>query len=87
MTINHKEKKMYVGKVTSTSMNKTAVVEMTVSAIHKDFGKVLKKVKKYKVHDEKGELNVGDAIEFYEGRPASKTKFMYLSRVLTKQQS
>lgn len=81
-TKQNKAKKMYLGKVVSTAMDKTAVVEMTVSSIHKEFGKVLKKVKKYKVHDEKDELSVGDNIEFFEGRPVSKTKYMYLSRVI-----
>ncbi len=79
-----KAKKMFVGNVVSTAMDKTAVVEMTIATRHKDFGKVIKKIKKYKVHDEKDELSVGDMIEFYEGRPVSKTKHMYLSRVITK---
>lgn len=79
-----KAKKVFVGNVVSTDMDKTAVVEMVVATRHKDFGKVIKKVKKYKVHDEKDELSVGDTIEFYEGRPVSKTKHMYLSRVITK---
>lgn len=83
-TKQKKAKKMLVGKVISTAMDKTAVVEMTVTTMHKDFGKVIKKVKKYKVHDEKDELSIGDNIEFYEGRPVSKTKHMYLSRIITK---
>jgi len=83
-TKQKKAKKMLVGSVVSTAMDKTAVVEMTVATRHKDFGKVIKKVRKYKVHDEKDELSIGDTIEFYEGRPVSKTKFMYLSRIITK---
>ena len=43
------------------------------------------RVKKYKVHLEKNGLaKVGDVIEFYEGRPVSKTKYMYLARVVNK---
>jgi ribosomal protein S17 len=28
---------------------------------------------------------VGDIVEFYEGRPLSKTKYMYLARVVKSQ--
>ncbi len=83
-TKQKKAKKMFIGNVISTAMDKTAVVQVTFSTMHKDFGKVMKKTKKYKVHDEKDELSIGDNIEFYEGRPVSKTKYMYLSRVITK---
>jgi small subunit ribosomal protein S17 len=42
----------------------------------------MKTVKKYKVHDENQEAKIGDLVEFFEGRPASKTKYMYLKQVV-----
>ncbi len=79
-----KKAKMFVGKVVSDKMDKTVVVSLTRTVKHPVFGKVLKKSKNYKVHDPLKQAHVGDTVEFFEGRPVSKTKYMYLSRVLQK---
>ena len=79
-----KEKKIFMGQVVSDKMDKTVVVTTTRTFKHPMFGKVLKKMKKYKVHDPLKEACVGDVVEFYEGRPVSKTKYMYLARVVKK---
>jgi len=63
-------------------MDKTIVVKAERDYIHKLLGKVMRTTKKYKVHDENGLAKMGDVVEFYEGRPVSKTKFMYLARVV-----
>ncbi len=80
--INEKKKKMYIGKVVSNKMDKTIVVKTERIFRHPRFYKILKKIKKYKVHDEHGKTQIGDVVEFYEGRPISKTKYMYLARVI-----
>ena len=80
--VNEKKKKMYVGKVVSDKMDKTIVVKTERTFRHSRFHKILKKIKKYKVHDEHGKTQIGDVVEFYEGRPISKTKYMYLARVI-----
>ena len=77
-----KIKKSMVGKVTSDKMDKTVVVEMVRTYAHPVFHKTMHEAKKYKVHDENEQASVGDTVEFYEGRPVSKTKYMYLARVL-----
>ncbi len=83
-----KEKKDFlVGKVVSDKMDKTVVVEVEKTFIHKRFAKVMKKQKNYKVHDANGTAKIGDIVEFYEGRPVSKTKYMYLHRVVKSQGS
>ena len=75
-------KKIYVGKVVSDKMDKTVVVETVRTYIHPLFHKTMHKTKNYKVHDS-GELaKVGDTVEFYECIPVSKTKYMYLARVV-----
>ncbi len=86
MVENKIQKKLYTGEVVSDKMNKTVVAQVVRTYKHPVFGKVLKQTKKYKIHDPKQEAKVGDVIEFYEGRPVSKTKYMYFSRVITKQQ-
>lgn len=73
---------LYVGEVISDKMDKTVVVKVTRTYTDETFHKVLRSSKKYKVHDEKEQAKIGDLIEFYEGKPVSKTKYMYFSRVL-----
>jgi small subunit ribosomal protein S17 len=79
------KKSFLVGEVVSNKMDKTVVAKVVRRFKHPVFGKVLKQDKRYKVHDSKEEAQVGDTIEFYEGRPLSKTKHMYLSKIVTKQ--
>jgi small subunit ribosomal protein S17 len=75
-------KRMKIGTVVSDKMDKTVVVKVTRDYQHPLFNKVVRTSKKYKVHDDKEQASVGDTVEFYEGRPVSKTKYMYLSRVV-----
>ena len=79
------EKRIFTGEVVSDKMEKTVVVKVVRTYTHRVFGKVLKRAKKYKVHDAERKAKVGDTVEFYEGRPIAKTKFMYLARVVTRQ--
>lgn len=76
------QKRTYIGEVISDKMEKTIVVKTIRTYTHPVFHKTLHKVKKYKVHDNNETANVGDIVEFYEGRPVSKTKYMYLSRIV-----
>lgn len=77
-----KKSMLYMGTVVSDKMDKTIVVDTERTATHPVFHKVVTIHKKYKVHDEKEEANVGDLVEFREGRPKSKEKYMYLTRVI-----
>ena len=76
------KKQTYVGEVVSDKMDKTVVVKLVRTFTDPRFHKTLRSFKKYKVHDEQGKAKVGDLVEIYEGRPLSKTKYMYLSQVL-----
>ena len=75
-------KKVLTGTVISDKMQKTVVVEVERTFRHPLFNKTVRVKRKYKVHDELGQAKVGDTVAFYEGRPASKTKYMYLERVI-----
>ena len=70
------------GRVVSTKMNKTIVVEIERVFRHPFYGKVLKRSKKYKVHDEHNTARLGDVVELAECRPLSKTKHMMLLSVV-----
>ena len=78
------DKKLFSGIVVSDKMNKTIVVSHERAYRHEKFQKTVKAIKKYKVHDEQEVANIGDRVEFYEVAPLSKTKYMYLHRVVSK---
>ena len=75
-------KKILTGTVISDKMQKTVVVEVERTFRHPLFNKTVRVKRKYKVHDEQEQAQVGDIVAFYEGRPVSKTKYMYLERVI-----
>lgn len=77
-----KKIKILAGRVISDDMQKTIVVKVDRTTRHDRLNKVLQTSKKYKVHDELEQAKVGDFVEIYEGRPVSKTKYMYLARII-----
>jgi small subunit ribosomal protein S17 len=76
------KKKLMLGEVVSDKMDKTIVVKYVRSFKHEKFNKIVKKTTKYKVHDEQSLAKICDTVEFYIGAPKSKTKFMYLHRIV-----
>lgn len=77
-----KEQRTLVGEVVSDKMDKTVVVKVERTFTHPQFHKIMRSSKKYKVHDAQEQAKIGDVIEFFEGRPVSKTKYMYLARIV-----
>lgn len=75
-------KRMLTGEVISDKMDKTVVVSVERQYTHPRLKKVMRTSKNYKVHDESETASIGDVVEIYEGRPLSKTKYMYLSRII-----
>ena len=70
------------GVVVKRSGDKTASVLVTRSVLHPKYHKTVKRFKKYLIHDEKNELNVGDSVIVIECRPLSKTKSFRLKTIL-----
>jgi len=75
-----------VGTVVSDKMDKTIVVQVVRTLRDPFWGKVIRRHKKYKVHDEKETSHIGDVVEIKECRPLSKDKYMTLVQILTKKQ-
>lgn len=73
-------KKKLIGKVVSTKMKKTVVVEVERVFSHPKYRKVVKRHKKYKAHNENIDLKVGDLVEIVETRPISKDKHFEVVR-------
>jgi len=78
------KRKTRVGKIINDKMDKTIVVAVESHYKHPLYNKILKKVKKYKVHDSKGISKTGDFVKIYETRPFSKTKRWRLVEVVKK---
>ena len=70
--------------VISNKMDKTIVIAAKFKEKHPIYGKFVQKTKKYHVHDEKNECNVGDTVLIMETRPLSKTKRWRLVQIVEK---
>jgi small subunit ribosomal protein S17 len=77
-------KRQISGTVIKISGEKTVSIVVERKVIHPRYHKTVKRFKKYLVHDEKGEVNLGDTISAIECRPLSKTKSFRLLKVLSK---
>ena len=67
-------RKERVGLVVSNKMEKSIVVSEVKRVKHPMYGKFVLKTKKYVVHDEKNDCNVGDTVRIMETRPISRSK-------------
>ena len=67
-------RKERVGVVVSNKMEKSIVVSEVKKVKHPMYGKFVLKTKKYVVHDDKNDCNIGDTVKIMETRPLSKTK-------------
>lgn len=67
-------KKIYTGEVISNKMDKTVVVAVTRLFQHPVYKKTVKRVTKFKAHDEQNNCNVGDIVKIIEASPLSKEK-------------
>jgi small subunit ribosomal protein S17 len=73
-----------VGEVVSNAMDKTAVVKVSTLQQHPKFKKFIRKTKKFAVHDEENQLQIGDRVRIIETRPLSKNKCWRLLEVIEK---
>ena len=76
--------KEQIGIVISNKMQKTIVIKIENRYPHPIYSKTLIKTKKYLVHDEKNQCNIGDQVAVQECRPLSKRKRWKLIKVLSK---
>ncbi|MCX5725241.1 MAG: 30S ribosomal protein S17 [Nitrospirae bacterium] len=80
------KRREWVGRVVSNKMDKTVVVEIERSIIHPLYRKVLRRVTKFKAHDENNACKIGDRVRMIETRPISKDKHMRVIEVVEKGQ-
>ncbi|OGF98855.1 30S ribosomal protein S17 [Candidatus Gottesmanbacteria bacterium RIFCSPHIGHO2_02_FULL_39_14] len=66
--------KELTGKVLSIRMNKTVVVAVERQVKHPLYKKIIRRSKKYKVHNQNLTLKEGDLVKIVETIPISKDK-------------
>jgi small subunit ribosomal protein S17 len=77
---SHREQK--VGRVVSNKMDKTLVVAVERLKKHRIYKRTYQVTKKFHVHDENNEGQIGDTVLIEESRPISKTKHWRLVEIV-----
>lgn len=75
-------RKIYTGEVISNKMDKTVVVAVKRLTQHPVYKKTIRKVTKFKAHDEENRAKVGDKVSIVESRPLSKDKRWRVLKVI-----
>jgi small subunit ribosomal protein S17 len=73
-----------IGIVVSDKMVSTCIVAVSDRITHKRYGKVVKRTKRYSVHDSDFNSKIGDKVKIQQVRPISKNKNWKIVTVLRK---
>ncbi|MGD9901133.1 MAG: 30S ribosomal protein S17 [Spirochaetales bacterium] len=82
--VERNSRRKRIGVVVSDKMDKTIVVEVTSNTKHPLYNKVVKRTRRFKVHDEANTAGIGDTVEIMETKPLSKDKYFRLVRIVEK---
>ena len=78
------KQKTRLGFVVSDKMNKTVVVAVETPKHHPVYKKTIKRVVKYKAHDEENKCKRGDRVRIVETRALSKDKRWRVVEIVSK---
>jgi len=78
------KRKTRLGRVVSNKMDKTAVVVLETVRHHRLYKKAIRRMTRYKVHDEKNECGIGDIVRLVETRPLSREKRWRVAEIVSK---
>ena len=79
-------RKVRVGSVVGTRMDKTAVVELVWKQRHRVYRKQMRRVTRFYVHDPEDQCQIGDMVRIEETRPISRTKHWRLLDILSRRE-
>jgi small subunit ribosomal protein S17 len=71
-----------VGTVTSDSMDKSVVIKVDRTVLHKRYKRYIKKSAKCMAHDENNKCRTGDTVEIVESRPLSARKRWRVRKII-----
>ena len=83
-TAERGDRKSRQGYVVSDKMDKTVVVQVEDRVKHALYGKVLRKSKRVKAHNEQNSCGVGDLVRIVETRPLSANKNWRIVEIIEK---
>jgi small subunit ribosomal protein S17 len=73
-----------IGRVVSSAMNKSIVVEVERHVEHGRYKRTVKRTSRFMAHDESNAAKAGDRVRIEETRPLSKRKRWVLREVLVR---
>ena len=76
-------KRVIVGKAVAKTGDKSVTILVERRVTHLKYRKIVKRFKRYIVHDENNSVKVGDVIEAIECKPISKRKAFTLHKVVS----
>ena len=79
-----RKRKTRTGRVVSDRMDKTVVVAVETLRHHPLYKKTIKRMVKYRAHDENNECRLGDMVRIVETRPFSRLKRWRVAEIITK---
>lgn len=82
MNKEQKFKRVIQGKVIRKSGDKSFSVLVERKVVHPKYRKIVKRFKKYIIHDENNSCNIGDVVEAIECKPISKSKSFKLNKTI-----
>ena len=74
--------KAIIGKVVSIKMAKTIIVEVGRQWTHPLYKKIIKRSKRYKVHNEDKGVKEGMTVQIEQTKPISREKFYKLVKII-----
>jgi small subunit ribosomal protein S17 len=78
--------KSRVGRVISNKMDKTVVVGIETVRKHRLYGKNVKRLARYKAHDEGNQCASGDTVRIVSTRPLSREKHWRVVEIVIKKE-
>lgn len=84
MTEDRSLRKIRIGTVVSSKMNKTITVAVERRVAHPIYKKYFKNTTKFMAHDEENQCGIGDVVKIMETRPLSKNKRWRLVEIVEK---
>ena len=81
MEVKHKTR---LGRVVSNRMDKTVVVVVETPKRHPLYKKTIKRMVKYRAHDEDNKCGLGDVVKIVETRPLSRQKRWRVAEIIVK---
>ena len=82
--VGENKRKIKVGRVVSSAMEKSVVVAVDRLFQHPFYGKTIRRTHKFMAHDESNECRVGDKVKIEETRPLSKRKHWTVAEIIEK---